>query len=188
MYKQEQRLSLHVLKLIGLGVGFTLAALLSPNFLYVVVKRYLRYNLSTKYNRKQVDQSLRYLRRKKFIAFEKSSGKLKLTRLGRRHLDKFSLTDIRIAPHKWDNKWRLVTFDIPEEYKPARHVIREKLKSLGFFHFQRSVFILPFACEKEIQTLSDHLGVEKYVHVLETYRFAGDKVLLKKFNLSAFAR
>lgn len=81
---------------------------------------------------------------------------------------------LRLSRKKWDKKWRIVIFDIPEQFKHARRIFRSKLKVLGFRMVQKSVFICPFPCEKEINFLSQYLKIIPYVDVI-TAISAGDK-------------
>lgn len=182
--KPNEALSIYILKLAGIGVLFTAASILSPYFLLGVLKAYLHYKFSEP-TRKDIHNSLNYLKRKKFIAFEKHGSKLKLvlTKLGRKRISQVNLTEIKIKPAKWDGQWRLLTFDIPEGEVKARHSFRRKLKELGFFHFQRSVFILPYPCEQEINQVTEILNISPYVHLITGQRFASDKALIKKFGL-----
>lgn len=184
--KPNEHLSVYLLKLVGLGSLFLLVSILSPQLPYLVIKALLKKRFGAKYNNKQIGHSIRYLKRKKFIALENKSGKIQmvLTKLGLKHLQNADLDMIKIAPHAWDAKWRIVMFDIPEEHKPARHVFRRKLKELGFVHFQRSVFLLPFKCEKEIYELAEHLSISSYVHILSADRFPNDKSLLKRCQIT----
>ena len=182
--KHDEALSFYLLKLLGLGVVFTAVTILSPTFLYAVLTSYLRYKF-TGPSKKEIQNSVAYLKRKKFIAFEKRGDKFKmvLTKLGKKRLNQLQLSQIRIKKVKWDGQWRLLTFDIPESHKPARHALRRKLQELGFFHLQRSVFIVPYPCEKEIAYIAEYLKITQYVHIITTQRFSSDKLLLKKFNL-----
>lgn len=180
--KKPDTASIHILKLLGMGVLITAAVLFSPDFLYKAAKRYLKYGLKGTYDPEQIKKSIRYLKRKKFVAFEKRTSKLKLTLLGKRRLCKINFEDITIPRVPWDGRWRLLMFDIPEEAIQARHVFRRRLKELGFFHFQRSVFICPYPCEEQIQAITDQLQISRYVHILLAERFKGDKALLRVFR------
>jgi phenylacetic acid degradation operon negative regulatory protein len=138
------------------------------------------------FERRKVKKSLYYLKRKKFIAFPARSplGRILLTKLGVHKLNQKKFDELTIKPEAWDGKWRLLTFDIPEKEYSRRDMFRRKLKELGFFHFQRSVFVLPFDCEKEINLISDFLKITPCVHILVADRFRGDKELVKKFGLN----
>ena len=180
----SEALSIYILKLAGIGLLFTAASILSPMFLYALLRAYLHYKFNQP-SRREIQLSLNHLKRKKFIAFENQGNKFKLalTKLGRNRLAQIILSEIKIKPTKWDGQWRLLTFDIPEQHKAARHTFRRKLKELGFFHFQRSVFLLPYPCDKEIKLIVEHLKISPYVHVLTTDRFPNDQALIKKFKL-----
>lgn len=50
----------------------------------------------------------------------------------------------------WDGYWRMVIFDIPEKNKSLRNTLRQKLVSLGFGQWQKSIYITPFPLEEEV--------------------------------------
>jgi len=183
--KTEQRLSIKILKIFGIGLGIAAVSILAPQLPYVLLKVYIQQKLREPYSKNQMHNSLKYLRRKKFIAFEYKENKIKviLTKLGRQRLNKIAFEEIKIQPVKWDDRWRLLTFDIPEYKKGERQTFREKIKELGFFHFQRSVFIFPYLCEKEIDEMVKFLEIRPFVHLITCDRFVGDNSLLKKFKL-----
>ena len=84
----------------------------------------------------------------------------------------------------WDKKWRLVVFDVVEKNKKAREMIRRILKQMGFFQFQKSVFINPFRCEKEIKYLREVLGVPHAIKYLRADKVENEVELKKIFNLN----
>jgi phenylacetic acid degradation operon negative regulatory protein len=43
----------------------------------------------------------------------------------------------------WDGKWRMILFDLPEEQRATRHLLRQKLRVSGFGCLQRSAWISP---------------------------------------------
>lgn len=177
---------MYILKLIGVGLLLISASILAPQLPYFLLRQLIHQKFRQTYNQKQLSDSIRYLKRKKFIAFEYKENKIKilLTKLGRKKLFEQQLSEITIKSTNWDGRWRVLTFDIPEQHRAARHFFRKKLKGMGFYHFQRSVFILPYPCEKEIDLLAKHLEIRPYVHVLTAARFANDKILVKKFHLA----
>jgi DNA-binding transcriptional regulator PaaX len=183
--KKEQRLSIKILKILGIGLGITAVSILAPHLPYVLLKAYIQQKLRKSYSKNQMHNSFKYLRRKKFIAFEYKENKIRviLTKLGRQHLNKIAFEEIKIQPVEWDGRWRLLTFDIPEYKKSARQTFRRRIKELGFFHFQRSVFIFPYPCEKEINEMAKLLEIRSYVHVIACDRFVRDQYLLKKLKL-----
>lgn len=119
-----------------------------------------------KLSNKDVREGIKYLYRLDFIEKESTpSGliTLKLTKRGRLiALDK-QLENIKNSTKKWDGKWRMVAFDIPEKYKTGRDALRHKLKKIGFCELQKSVLVTPFDCGKEIMMLVKFFELEKYV-------------------------
>lgn len=69
-------------------------------------------------------------------------------------------------PTKWDELWRLVSFDIPEDERSARDSLREHLLNLGFYEMHRSFFIHAFPCRDEIDYLVELYDVKKYVRFI----------------------
>lgn len=183
-------LAISILKIVGLGVAFTAASILSPTFLLSAIKGYLKYKYrEAEYyeyvNKKRIQNSLRYLKRRNFIAFPAKSkkGQFVITKSGMNRLSQIELKQISIKRVAWDGKWRIVTFDVPEEKSGRRHLLRRKLKELGFYHFQRSVFLLPYPCDREIDRIKEILEIENNVHLLTADSFYGDDELIRRFNL-----
>jgi len=52
---------------------------------------------------------------------------------------------------KWDGKWRVIIFDIPEESSRHRDFLRRKLKWFGFKELQKSVWFIPYDAQKEFE-------------------------------------
>jgi len=56
-------------------------------------------------------------------------------------------------PDKWDGRWRVLMFDIPEKKKFLREKIRTVLRSFGFHRLQDSVWIYPYECQEVLELL-----------------------------------
>jgi DNA-binding transcriptional regulator PaaX len=54
------------------------------------------------------------------------------------------LVKLKIKKQKWDGKWRIIIFDIPENRHKFRDNIRKSLLNLGFVKLQKSVWITPY--------------------------------------------
>ena len=107
-----------------------------------------------------------------------------LTEKGKKMAATFSLDSLKIKkPIKWDKKWRVVIFDIPEQKRKLRDVFRKQLKQLGFRELQYSVWIHPYNCVGEIQYLIDFYNVPRYVHLLEATTLSDDGFIKNKFKL-----
>ena len=84
---------------------------------------------------------------------------------------------------KWDGKWRMVLFDIPDSDKKIREVLRFHLKRLGFYNYQKSVFIYPHNCKDEIDFLIEFYQIRRYVRQLVVSEIDNDFHLRKIFKL-----
>ncbi|MEK7080294.1 MAG: hypothetical protein AAB925_00480 [Patescibacteria group bacterium] len=86
---------------------------------------------------------------------------------------------------KWDCKWRMVSFDIPNQYTKGRKALVYRLKSGGFYELQKSLFLYPYDCEKEIRALARLFKIEKYIRfgVLET--IDSQEILIRRFKLKS---
>lgn len=83
----------------------------------------------------------------------------------------------------WDGKWRLVMFDIPEEAKYQRQKLRELLRVNGFIKLQASVFISPWALNREAIGFLKESKLIDYIRILRVDDIDDDKDLKKRFGL-----
>jgi len=86
-------------------------------------------------------------------------------------------------PEKWDGKWRLVVFDIPESSKNKRHFFRALLKTNGFYKLQASVYINPYSLNREALRYLEVTGLINYIRILRVDDMDNDRKLKKYFNL-----
>lgn len=101
-----------------------------------------------------------------------------LTEKGVRDVRKFTLETLAIKRMaKWDRKWRLVIFDIPEKYKKARGALRDKLKEMNFYPLQKSSWVHPFPCEAEITFLKDVFNMHPFVEILTVENLRNGKTV-----------
>ena len=71
---------------------------------------------------------------------------------------------MKIKPSEvWDQKWRIVLFDIPEHEREVRNALRDHLTRLGLRKLQQSVGITPFDCKNEIDFIVELLDIRKHV-------------------------
>lgn len=69
---------------------------------------------------------------------------------------------------KWDGRWRLVIWDIPEKRRPARDLLRQKLKQLGFTRWQKSVWASKINCTDILRDFIKKVRIEDWVMVIES--------------------
>jgi len=96
----------------------------------------------------------------------------------------YKFQEMRISKHRWDKKWRFVSFDVPEDYRKGRDALRAKLRTLGFQELQKSVFVFPYECQEEIEFLIKFFGMKKYVRYGVIEFIDNDLQLRKTFGLT----
>jgi len=140
-----------------------------------------------KINRQNYINSIRRLSAEKLLEEKKNpdgSFKLVLTAKGKQEAKKLSLLGSSISfkkPERWDGKWRLVVFDIPENERTFRNILRQHLKDLDFFKLQNSVFVSPHPFEKPILELTRLYRAEAYVRVITALKIDNEKRLRRRF-------
>ncbi len=121
------------------------------------------------------------------VRLKNGDFKLVLTPEGKKLTKWYQLRDkaIKFAkpPKKWDGKWRVVIFDIPEENRSFRAVLREHLYYLKFHKLQHSVFVSPYPYEKQLKELVEIYGATKYVRIITATFIDNERELRKKFGL-----
>ena|SRR3972149_425412 len=132
-----------------------------------------------------VSRALYKLKRRRQIKIELRGSKtvIKLTERGRKRKLEYEYENIKVPqPQKWDKRWRLLMFDIPDEAGGTRDNFRLKLKNMGFVPFQKSVWIYPYPCEDEIDFITEYLKIGRYLTLI-TVQIEDDAPLKEKFNL-----
>lgn len=136
-------------------------------------------------DRKQLYHVLRRLKCDGMIETIKkqNEGRILLTSKGKVRWMDYQLNNLVLKKQKkWDKKWRVIIFDIPETKRKIRDSLRRKLKKLGFLEFQKSVFIYPFDCQDDINFIINFWGIEENVFYLKT-SINPDFVFRKHFGL-----
>ena len=106
-----------------------------------------------------------------------------LSKEGREVALVYNLETMIIPKTKWDGRWRVVIFDIPERLKKVRDTLRYQLKKLGFLELQHSVFVFPFECTNEIEYVVEFYNIRRFVRFIEAYKIDNELDLKNKFKL-----
>jgi CRISPR-associated endonuclease Cas2 len=107
-----------------------------------------------------------------------------LTDNGKKKALTYNIDAMKIKkPTKWDGKWRMVLFDIPEKHKKAREAFREALKDLEFHEFQKSVFIHPYECQNELDYIIELFQLRPYVRTVTATKLDNELHIKKVFEL-----
>lgn len=109
---------------------------------------------------------------------------LVLNDCGKERVSTFNLENIKInRPKSWDGKWRIVIFDIPHYLKKTRESLRLLFKKIGFYPLQKSVFIYPFDCQKEIEFITEYHRANKFIRFIIADSVDNESFLRKYFDL-----
>lgn len=132
----------------------------------------------SKLNKKELREGIKDLCRYDFI-----DNNFFLTRKGRLKALNIQLDGLRDKKEKWDGKWRMIAFDVPEKYKRERDALRQKLKNIGFRELQKSIFVTPVNCAKEMMAFIEFYELKKYVRFAVLESIDNENVLSKVFKV-----
>ncbi len=175
--------SLIILGLIGAS-GIVVAGAMAPGLLYLL-KPLIREERKQKVI-KNVDQSLKRLRRRHWIKWEEGphGWRLTLTEKGLKQLMAYETKQTHLAkPKRWDKKWRVVIFDIPEQKRHLRDRLRFLLSEFGFVRLQDSVWVYPYECQEVMELLRTHYHIRYEALYFRAEYLDKDRWLKKQFDL-----
>ncbi len=157
-----------------------------------ILKAAERSRKSRDYNKRAIKQAIDNLKRRKLVEIiSEKDGRVQvnLTNKGMKRVKEFTFNRLTIQkPKKWDRKWRVVIFDIPTQPKKldqARKALREKIKELGFYKLQKSVWIHPYPCEDEILLVGEIFGVSEFIEILIVEGLLNESKVKNFFNLKS---
>jgi len=165
-------------------VGAIYVAATSPYFILNVMKEFRK---RKRYKKKRVYDTFYRLQKEGCLEIGKRNHQIyiALTKKGRRRAGRFQINSLEIKkPKKWDGKWKLVIFDIPQHQRIKREAFRGKLKELGFYPLQKSVWVCPYKCDGEISLLREFFGLsDKEIRMITAEKIENDAFLKKIFKL-----
>lgn len=166
--------------------GLVATTLAAPNALQALDKPINKYfkRMDKRAREREYRRLILYMKRQGLIKFnaEDYEHGIQLTKSGKERAEKTNLDNLKIiTPQKWDKKWRLVLFDIPESHKQARDHLTSKLRQLNFRQLQKSAWVYPFPCRDEIASIVHQYGISRYVSYIETSFIDSEERLKERF-------
>ena len=148
--------------------------------------RYRRKKLSRKDKQQKVLKTFYYLKQRGYINMKPAAGdfKISLTDKGFERMKEVNFDTLTIErPKNWDGKWWQVAADIPtKKYRRGADLLRQKLKDIGFFPLQRTLWFYPYDPRAEIEFVATTYGIERFVTVMEINRLDDDdEIKLKSY-------
>lgn len=171
-----------VLATVGIA-GILLVAMTAPNALQLLGK----FGKGKKRFGEEARSALSRLAGKGLIVFEERGGKkyARITESGKRILALEEQKAAVRAKHggRWDKRYRMVIFDIPERKRGIRASLRTTMRESGFLCIQGSVWVYPYDCEDLIALLKADLHVGKDVLYTIVEKIESDAWIKRHFGL-----
>jgi len=161
-------------------VGIIGVSIVAPNVLVTMKKLGI---LPKNRQKEFIGASRERLIKNGYLKYE--NGNVRITGKGEVYLMKETAYEgFKNQKKKWDKKWRVLIFDIPEQKKTIREKIRLTLISIGFMRLQDSVWIYPYDCEDLITLLKADLKIGKDVLYMIVEALEYDKSVRVFFGLN----
>ena len=171
--------------LLLLAGGLTLGLAGSPTTYFKIVKA-IAHDWK-KINEEELHQAIKNLYRSKLVSAKKNengSFTLTITRKGQKVALNYKIENIIIpAMKKWDGKWRMVVFDVPEKRRMVRLRLCATMREVGFVRLQDSVWVYPYDCEDFIAMLKAELKIGKDVLYAIADTIEHDRNIREHFHL-----
>lgn len=181
--KKRRNRDLQRAALLTVGMAGVIAVMaVAPNTLQLLettgINAKLRYRAKT---------ALGKLKHKGEIEFIERDGK-KYARLTKRGEQTFALMSEKMGledakPRRWDRRYRLIMFDIPERRKGVRDRLRQEMQGSGFLRIQDSAWLYPYDCEEYVALLKANLHIGKDVLYAVVEEIENDAWIRKHFKL-----
>ncbi len=135
----------------------------------------------------QVNETLLRLTRKGLVTFMLKDGR-KFARLTPAGIQRLKLEQEKVAlllqrKKRWDKRWRVIIFDIPERRRGMRGRLRAIMQECGFVRLQDSVWVYPHDCEELTVLLKAELKAGSSVLYMVVEKIENDGWLKKHFSL-----
>lgn len=154
------------------AAGVVGVALIAPNALKIfktipALRKSLR---KTNYPAERIAQTFYYLKRRGYIKLLPKGGDVlvELTQTGKKRLLQMNFENLKITRSKnWDGKWWFVLADIPtKDHRTQANALRRKIRKLGLYPLQRTVWVYPYDPTEQIAFVSGRLQLDRFVTVL----------------------
>lgn len=132
---------------------------------------------------KRSNYALGRLQKRGVVSISNISGKKHVSLTKKGVLEALAAKMRTVAPDRWDGKWRMVIWDIPEDASALRDKLRRLLKTLGFKKLQASVFVSPYAIDRAGVEYLQGTGLASYIRILRVDEVDDDKDLRQMFGI-----
>lgn len=84
----------------------------------------------------------------------------------------------RFLKEKWDGKWRVISYEIPEKKRELRDRLRREMQGWGVGPWHRSFWLTPHPIIGNLRELVSQKEEEKYIQAFEADHIFGDREIL----------
>jgi len=134
---------------------------------------------------RRMRQALVRLEKRGLVERGNKGWNFRLTAPGKKFAEKAEVAERLLIrkPKKWDEKWRVVIFDVPERYRSSRERFRRILQKAGFLRLQDSVWIHPYDCETLVAFMRKELKLGGNVLYLIVEGLEGEAKVREYFKI-----
>jgi len=195
MYKEKKRLKpgqLYwlILEIIGLSLVAGGGHPFRPT-LPIMVKniiKILKEVKKLKVEEEKIKKSLRSLEKREIINLVETDENVYVYLKDKENLQVLkysikSLLEFKKKNKKWNGKWFLVFFDVPEIQRNKRDYLRRFLQQLGFYQYQKSVYLFPYECEEEVTLIKKIVEGAKYMKYIIAEKIEDEDLAKTFFHL-----
>jgi len=171
-----------VLKMIALGVLIIgIGAAPSPQAIGKLLRGLtLR---DTRENRRYVGRKLTELKKRGLL--EKQGVRYAVSDKGKRLLSREQVWGLRIpTPRRWDERWHLIMFDIPQSESGTRKELNRILLGMGLVQYQQSVLVYPYPIKETLVEVCRFYKITRYVSFVAATELDGTDELKRHFRLT----
>jgi len=152
------------------------------------IKRLLKELKEIEVDEKRIKQSLENLEKKEIIDLVEKNDEIfvHLKNDNNPQVIKYSikaLLELKQKEKKWNKKWFMVFFDVPEIQRNKRDYLRKFLNKIGFYRYQKSVYIFPYECEEEINLIKKIVEGAKYMKYIIAEKIEDEGAIKTFFKL-----
>lgn len=187
-YKKGE-ISKIILATLGIGAILGGTVLITPNFPIILGTfiKLIEEIKGIKLPKLKVKRTLQQLEKRKILNLEIKNNEVyvEVKDFWNTEIVKYSIQSLLELKRKskWQGKWFLVVFDVPEEERNKRYYLRNFLKEIGFYQYQQSVYVFPFECEKEVTLIKKIIEGGKYLSYIVAEKIEYENRLKTYFNL-----
>lgn len=91
-----------------------------------------------------------------------------MTPRGKKRLNEAAARIYKQMPTKWNGKWCVATYNIPEKQRAMRDQLRKELAWMGFGMLANSVWISPHDLAERVKEIAESYKIDEYVEIFDS--------------------